>query len=368
MPLEPLDPATVSFVLSMTESRWSHKARVVGFVGVFHGGEWVSARDVSRVVGRNRNRCQQMLNELEADRVLLRRLAAGTRPAWTEVNPDVAAWRNVPWVHDPDTIEARVALHEKHLRAAGTALERLVARPIGVTQADLVARLIAARLAPEDPSLWHPNAARDYGERGFGSDTPMRRAIGNGQSRAHGRGSSNGHSPTGLNGQNGHRDRDVGVGQPTAAETVTVDEEALTAARRAVLQRTVADGRGRHFINGAPLVQLIALVVRYPIGQILEAAERGPVGELVPGFIGWLSDNIEPPIAYQATENPRPAVESNPRANPRWLEARVVALRRQAAQCDAEGATEAGDTYRAELAECETDLASVLAQLTEGAP
>jgi hypothetical protein len=367
--LEPLDPATVTFVLSMTEPRWSSKARVVGLVGSFHGGAWLSARDVGEAVGRNHNRCSQLLNELEDDRVLLRRLARGTRPAWCEVNPDVAGWRNVAWSHDPATIEARLALHEKRLRGAGTALERLVARPIGVTQADLVARLIGAGLAPADPSLCHPNAARVYGAATSASRAAMARATSDPLSRAYGRGTSGPIPPTIVpSGRREHLrvvDGDGGAsGEPTTAETIVVDEAALTAVRRAVLRRTVADGGGRHFINGRPLVQLTALVVGHPLEVVLEAIERGPAGELVPGFIGWLADNVGRP-PDEPVDAGTPVDQGAVLAGrSRVLEARIVALRRQAAECDAEGAPEVGDSYRVELAECENELAELLGELT----
>lgn len=307
-----------------------------------------------------------MLGELVEERVILRRLQSGRRPGWCEVNPDVAAWRAVAWAHDPATIEARVALHEKRLRDTSTALERLVSRPIGATQPDLVARLIAARLAPDVTPLSRADEARHNGLSVAACRAPMGRDTLNSLSRAHGRGTTSGRPPAvPYSGQDPNRvvvDGDGASAEQPAAERIEVDEAALTEMRRLILARAVPGIGGRKFVNGRPLVELTALVARYPLERLRAVLDEAPAGEQVPGLVRWMADNAEPPPEL---EPPAPVDEGRRLANrAAVLESQVIALRRQAEQCDAEGAPEVGDSYRAELSECENELAGVMELLT----
>lgn len=102
---EPLDPADVLAVLGRVDRSWGSRKDIVAAVGSIYGGGRFSTEELAEQVGLSAGRARKLATELANAGVLLVADGGGRRAPWREVNPDVDAWRDVPWrtpvIHDP---------------------------------------------------------------------------------------------------------------------------------------------------------------------------------------------------------------------------------------------------------------------------
>lgn len=139
---------------------WSTKARIILALATYVDGEWFNAPDVERLTGVRRNRARELLNELEAQRVITRAGVAGERSKvfWCDVNPDWRRWE-VEWSMELRDVELRLAYHR----------ETRVRQPVD--------RLFSRRLAPRLHSVIAVLRHRDN-ERQSARPGPFSRYLG----------------------------------------------------------------------------------------------------------------------------------------------------------------------------------------------
>lgn len=139
---------------------WATKARIILALATYVDGEWFNAPDVERLTGIRRNRARELLNELEAQRVITRAGVAGDRSKvfWCDVNADWRRWE-VEWSMELRDVELRLAFHR----------ETRARQPID--------RLFSRRLAPRLHSVIAVLRHRDN-ERQSGRPGPFSRYLG----------------------------------------------------------------------------------------------------------------------------------------------------------------------------------------------
>jgi hypothetical protein len=329
---EPI-PAAVACVLVAMIGRgdgWPSKAAIVLLIAGHEGGGWFTSNDLADYTGRTPGPCRRALQELEAERVVLRDGGEGGRLFWCELNPEWEAWR-VPWRFPIRVMRQRVAYARQE--AAQSAMERFIARPYVARYPRISARLVArdkaARIAAES-HLSRAMVARDNGARpeahraktgGFGVRGGVSsRAMVARDNSALGRVVE---SPRSVPASASDPDNRLFSAAGHVVHGIAVDEAAWQRARRIVLQRTVGPQGRRPFLAGAVARQLAELVAAHDVDRLEAAADTIPAGtELPPGFVAMLADVVtgaygdQPPAAvavspfldyHQAAEPPTAA-------------------------------------------------------------
>jgi hypothetical protein len=350
----PMDPATLSALLSMTGTGngWPTKARIVGLVGSFEGGEWFTANQVATFVGKSPGRTRVLLAELAAERVIVRDGGDGDRVFWCEVRADWRAWRGVPWAHPVEVVRANLALHGQ--QALRSPWERFIARPMYARCASVIARLRARDEALREAA--EVASSRGYGPRddGGGGGTSSRglHARSRGKLRlVQGRAMSGAGAPGVV---------PPGVGSTSspphgpvdgfAEEEVVVDPRHEAAAKRAVFARTMPAPGGRRFVNGPPLQLLRELLERHGVEAFLAGCVDVPADTyLVPHFLEHLA------VALDAPADAAPPVDVDEQR--RRLEAKRAGYQQQLAIFETEGVDdELAASIRAVIGECDDGL------------
>lgn len=354
-----LHPTVLLNVLALVDlRRWSTQAAIVQAVGAQAGGDWYSATDLGLLTARPAGTMRRMRDQLAGDGVLLLSEGNGSRPHWCRVNPDVRAWRNVPWRDGISAVELswRVAFHEEQVRAAMTPTERFIARSYGARRRDFFARFYGARRGIGEARL-----SRAIGPRG---NTALPEPLRAPKDRA-----ENGASPRGQG------PRDNGAGAPRSSSPTDgsvhhapppnglepgagADPAALEEVRRLVLRRSIAasDGRRPFLTGGRPLDELRQLVATYGVDVVRDAALKVDDGQhRVPGFIAELG-HVVPAIAAGYVDVDEDPVEPSADVDLVAIHDRVDNLRRLVATCEQLGDHETAELRRTELEACENEL------------
>lgn len=340
--------------------RWSTKWRIVAAVGREPGGDWLSVRDIGAELGVSHGRVAVVIRELERDRVLMRPAGGtGSGQSWRVLNPDVTAWRNVPWTIPDDELARRVRFHEELALHESTPEERFVCRARGYTRRNFASRVWADRRMIEDVrSRVGPGGARNGAPAGVpvqgqAARTPTASPVGPGPARNGADSPRRSSPPAGSV----YPPPPPGVDPGPAGPGGGADAATIEQLRRLVLARSVAAGDGRKFLNGRPLDRLRELVAIYGPDVVREAAERVPKDQhRVPGFLEELAHLAG--VVAQGELLPEVEDDDDIPAGMDLvaLHDRADNLRRLIATCEQLGDHETAELRRSELLECENAI------------
>lgn len=330
---QPLSLPDVALLVAMVNPggrsgrAWPTKARLILALATYPDGGWWNAPDAERLTGVPRNFARELLAELEAQRVIVRRGRDGherSKVFWCELNPDWRRWV-VEWALEERDVELRLGWNQTD--RVRHPLERLFSRRIAPRYASVIA------------VLGHRDSERQRADL-----APFSRYLGTANPDAPSRSLPprfrRGGSPGGV--LTGHGDEEISSSE--AAGSAVQEEEGRSHTGWPAVHRAYATKAGVRFLyrNSAPERALAALVAVHGDGPVLDAIGRAP-DEL---GVRLLVDHLPELLAGEPTEVPMlTAVDSA---------ARVSHLERMIA------------TYRAEGVAPPKDLLDELAQWQTG--
>lgn len=323
--------------------RWGGaRARIVGFLGA-HGGDWceLSAEALRRWCGVGRGWGTTVLAELVEGRVLERRPGAGGRAHAYRLHGDLMRWDGVPWLVDPELVEARViALHVEQDRAEADDPEGVLARSYTARPDLFLARSYTARGART-----HLRFSRGPTPRENDSHQELPRAVKTARrseaaravlDRARTAAAAKEGSPSSFG------DDEVGSSlRARSSDELTADE---AKAIRAISHR--ASGA---YLRGVVFDQALGLIERFGPDEVIAA-----LGRMAPApasAVKALLHDLGLELAAGPSVDVEPAVELAS-VSPIERAQRAASLRRLVATYQAEGA-EVPEDLQSELAELE---------------